>query len=169
MPNTASAMAGQSPKCLAFLLFSNTAHRSTATSEPDLHAWDTVPASHLQLLHAHNKLPAYTGGPPKNLTLNQHNSQPSPHPLNRSSKNAKNFPRHSSLYSYPSWLPAALQAGENITEETTYGVTTKTCQIKIKATLYYRSKKAQELRFLPLTFGPIFKSYSQTLRPASDQ
>lgn len=90
-------------------------------------------------------------------------------PLNRSSKNAKNFPRHSSLYSYPSWLPAALKAGKNITEETTYGVTTKTCQVKIRATLCYRSKKAQEMRFLPLTFGPIFMSSSQTLRPASDQ
>lgn len=106
--------------------------------------------------------------PPKNLPLNQHNSQP-PSPLNRSSKNAKNSPRHSSLYSYPSWLPAALQAGKNITEETTYGVTTKTCQVKSRATLYYRSKKEQELGCLPLTFAPIFKSYSQPLRPASDQ
>lgn len=176
MPNTAlpSSNGRAEPQVPSLLsVFQYAVHRSTATSEPALQVWDAVPASHPQLLHAHNKLPGYTGVPPKTLTLNKHNSHPNAaHPLpprlNCSSKNAKNFPRHSGLYSYPSWLPAALQAGKNITEETTYGVTNKTCQVKIRATLYYRSKKAQELRFWHLAFGPILKSYSQTLRPSSD-
>lgn len=63
--------------------------------------------------------------PSGNLTLRKTIASP---PSSRSARNAKNFPRHSSLYSRSSQLHS--RRAKNLTGEPRHGATTTTCPIK---------------------------------------
>lgn len=132
-----------------FYLFSITLHAGPHLSHPSLDAALQPDTSSCCRLPTACSQPTLQSPPKKTSHWEKKTTTTQPTvaspPLNRSAKNAKNVPRHSSLYSHSSQLRSR-QA--KLCRRSSDGVTTKMCQTEMKAAQHHGDKR-QKTELLP--------------------